>query len=1738
MFRLRALSPIFSWLFFLCLLVGTLRIILVVLGPNEASPTPPPVYTYDSAPLQASVSAGEISVIQDEILSFGSRLMGQPGFYQTERYIRDVYTKAGLEVHEQTNWTVAPVTDRREILRAAPSGDRPIEGVEVFPFLPNHLQPMNTPPEGLSGTLVLMTEQELNTRESFADCIALIDATEGAATATYNFDWTRYAQLGVKAVIVAHPEGLDRIRWINVAADTGGMVSSVPVNFVRLAATPEIFDQVGERITLHVRTRFAEVPNRTIVGILRAGKTTARQSNDQAILFLTNYDAMSILPDKAPGVLPAVPLAMQLALARGLAAYRETMVRDVVFVAFGAQFMARDGDNNLLKLLDENLQRSQNDPLRLFLGLGNGAGDAEGVETELHSSARLIPWQDRLSENQAALRHLDEILRARQDALFLRDAGRTEEIIQSFEPAAREFFFSQVQHVFDTIVFDLHEEMTQRKIDFLRAGESNLSTPEFASYQQTKRLYDRAVTAAGYRLLSLLRSEDFGKRFVSENDIVQLMDERVGELRAFHLNRQTHLEESLSLLRALLPYRTLVVMDGKIVPAPPGGTEREMLSFWDGDWGVKTNVREMASLLASAQQRLVPHHAGIGDRSRFAIPELSRWHSVDVDRNTRPISNLSASEWTMFGYHMYTFLNFGRAESYRHYAYPADLPFMRDVASVEHSIAVIGELVLSTAHGNGRFSPIQLGWLKKHFGGRVLASGIGQSMVPNYPLSGAVLSGRPFQGNEYSYPGFYDHPLIMTDPYGRYELFNTPSDFWVNRYIWALGYSPLAACYDTNGLISWMKDEGETGQRLYKSVNLNWFDAKVDNVTLVMFRASPVALLDTTNPQKMTDFTGVRLFDHRGLSSLGKHCQIRSSPDRGISVSFVEPEEQFFVALESGSPENDLAKVIRAFLLNMPGDWKESLRTRDSTREIAGPGYRGADAGILPDVPIQMARSIGSVNDERLTLQLRHGMADEQVLDYHAKAMELLVSAEQPGTTRKDSLLKARDSATYSMLNHPVLRSSLTEAVMGIMFYLALLVPFVFFFEKMLFCHTDVRKQLAAQIVIFLVVFALLRYLHPAFSMIRSSLMVLLGFAIILIAGSMTLLFSEKFKENLDELGKRRGHVSAAQINKLGVIGSAFMLGLNNMHRRKLRTALTCGTLTLMTFAMISFTSADISIVNENRAIGRAPYQGILLKKDFFQRFQGSEVFAIQAKYGDRFVVCPRKMSLGTQNWLDKQGYNPRIEVVHAGPAGSRSRTFNSIIQLNHRDPLQHQVRLVTNTGWFTAEQVEGREGAAPVAILPDSALATLGITHEEIEKGTAHAQINGRTFQIIGSFDPASLASARDLDNQSILPYDIENMSRIHTLADGEVLAEESAPRISPDRIILAPLTNLNIEVPNEKPDSNTSIALYMPEGETRQVRREIDTFLEQSERPAYYGLNNIAYRGQRTRKPSITGMMELIVPLLIVALTVLNTMKGSVYERRSEIAVYNAVGIAPRYVFFMFVAEALVYTVVGSLLGYLLSQGVGKFLTVFDLTGGMRMTFTSITTIYASLAVGATALASTWFPARTAMNIARPAEDAGWKLPEPEGDTLAFDLPFTFGHRDRMAVLAFCNRFLEEHGEGGSGGFFCLPPGAEILNEGTAAIPVLRSTVWLKPYDLGVSQFAEFSMPHDPETEEFKARVSLVIASGSRDAWLRLNKRFVAEVRRQFLHWRAVPESDRAALFEEARRLYLSPSEKGGRE
>ncbi|MCX5769020.1 MAG: ABC transporter permease, partial [Candidatus Hydrogenedentes bacterium] len=892
------------------------------------------------------------------------------------------------------------------------------------------------------------------------------------------------------------------------------------------------------------------------------------------------------------------------------------------------------------------------------------------------------------------------------------------------------------------------------------------------------------------------------------------------------------------------------------------------------------------------------------------------------------------------------------------------------------------------------------------------------------------------------------------------------------------------------------------------------------DLTIVTFRATAVTFLGLENPQTMTPYGWLDVVNKDGIVPFRKQC-VFSVKDP--LVAYIEPDERFYVKLDAGSPKNRLALVTRAFMLGQDDRYRPRFG-----EEIDGPGFLAADSPIIHDVSGEVAHSMIDLNGKRLALQNEYAMADSRVNQYHEKAIELLNSSRRENKSYHDAQLESRDAVTYCELNHPVLRESVSEAVLGILWYLGLLVPFCFFFEKLVFGFSDVRKQLLVHGLTFLVVFGLLRLLHPAFEMVQSSLMILLGFIIILISLGVILLFGANFNENLEGFRKRQGKVTAAQVRLMGVLASAFLLGLNNMHRRPVRTWLTCGSLVLMTFVVICFTTVQNDIVEEAVAVGKAPYQGILVKKKDFEEL--ANINALLDQYGGKYDVCPRQMYVG-QRYLG-QSYNPAIEMTYQPPGSPMRRVeFGSIIKLAAAEPMRHNINFLTNPNWFTPEQNRITTQVCPVMI-PNTIAGSLGISVDSVEKGGCEVKINGMRFIVRGIFDATSYQNLRDLDGFDLLPFDIEAIQNVVMgNTSFEVLAQDTDPRISADKIVICPGVDSDLKIPMQYGLLRAcSTAVSMPAASYKEARSAIESYLERRAEPVFYGLGGVAFRGKRTRELSMSGILDLLLPLIIASLTVLNTMKGSVYERRGEIFVYNAVGIAPRYVFFMFFSEAAVYSVVGSVLGYVFSQGVGRILTSLDMTGGMNMTFASITTIYASLAIGGAVFLSTYFPARTAMSIAEPAEESGWKLPEPDRDRLRFRLPFMFNNSDRIAILAFCNRYLEDHGEGSSGRFFAAPPQISISDEldalaNNAYIPRIACTIWLKPFDLAVAQEMILAVPTDEETGEYTAEITLRRLSGTRESWLRLNVSFVSLIRQHLLHWRVVNDEERREMFIEAR-------------
>ena len=92
-------------------------------------------------------------------------------------------------------------------------------------------------------------------------------------------------------------------------------------------------------------------------------------------------------------------------------------------------------------------------------------------------------------------------------------------------------------------------------------------------------------------------------------------------------------------------------------------------------------------------------------------------------------------------------------------------------------------------------------------------------------------------------------------------------------------------------------------------------------------------------------------------------------------------------------------------------------------------------------------------------------------------------------------------------------------------------------------------------------------------------------------------MLSARFNSYMKAYQAREAHVHETDISRASASYAAFMLGISNMRRRKLRTGLTLLTLVLLTFTVLSFTSFNTQIRYMAFAMDHeGTYEGVLIR--------------------------------------------------------------------------------------------------------------------------------------------------------------------------------------------------------------------------------------------------------------------------------------------------------------------------------------------------------------------------------------------------------------------------------------------------------------------------------------------------------------------------------------------------------------
>lgn len=114
------------------------------------------------------------------------------------------------------------------------------------------------------------------------------------------------------------------------------------------------------------------------------------------------------------------------------------------------------------------------------------------------------------------------------------------------------------------------------------------------------------------------------------------------------------------------------------------------------------------------------------------------------------------------------------------------------------------------------------------------------------------------------------------------------------------------------------------------------------------------------------------------------------------------------------------------------------------------------------------------------------------------------------------------------------------DVLFGVLFYIALFVPFAFCMERLVFSFTDIHKRIIAFCGILLLLIVVIYNVHPAFQLAYSPMVVILAFFIMGLSMMVTLIIFFRFEKEMVLLQRQAKHMKTPEISRWKAFVAAF----------------------------------------------------------------------------------------------------------------------------------------------------------------------------------------------------------------------------------------------------------------------------------------------------------------------------------------------------------------------------------------------------------------------------------------------------------------------------------------------------------------------------------------------------------------------------------------------------------------------
>ncbi|MCU0588303.1 MAG: M28 family peptidase [Syntrophobacteraceae bacterium] len=894
------------------------------------------------------------------------------------------------------------------------------------------------------------------------------------------------------------------------------------------------------------------------------------------------------------------------------------------------------------------------------------------------------------------------------------------------------------------------------------------------------------------------------------------------------------------------------------------------------------------------------------------------------------------------------------------------------------------------------------------------------------------------------------------------------------------------------GRVAWTADKVQTGKINYR------IKVKTDlaSTSLVMFRCEQTDVAGTFNPQNMSYLTKVEILDAATEAPPLRYWYSRVDGRDTMAVSvFLEKGTRFKLIMAESLLRKDF------FLLNTSPEFPN------------GSGFLIGSPPSLLMAPYQVARDLHQLLGGRLQNLTRHGIVNVHLESLYRQSAEGLEQARKAMEELRYGAFWESVIESWARLNsvYGEIESTQRDVLTGVMFFIALFVPFAFCVERYLFAFRGVYQQIVAFFLILVVTILIIQGLHPAFQLTYSPMVVIIAFFIVGLSVLVSWILFMRFEREMAEMHSRTAHLKTPQVSKWQSFGAGFSIGVSNLNRRKLRTGLTCLTLIILTFTVMSFTSVKtLHRPAQTRIAEETPYRGILLRHPYRLPLTSLVLEQMSTRFAGEATVSPR-------GWIEPVERSDRVLARLHGPGGQVP--VEGILGLDHGAPKPFRA-IVTHGRWMEA-------GEEDVVLIPRSMAEHVGLDPARDVNRTI--RIHGMDLRVVGFFDSTALERLRDLDQQPITPAYLE-VSQSDELSEVEIEAMQSGEEVLPlmQRFRYAAAGG-TIIIPFSaclRFGGELRAVSIIPH-ESASPLRIADDLAGWLAYPLFVGEDG-TWQHSVSSTLRYQGAATVLIPILIVIFITLNTMIGHVHERQREIGTYTSVGLAPTHVGFLFIVEALSLAVLSTVIGYILAQISAKFLGGTELFSQLTFNYSSLASVACMFLVFSVVFLAALYPARMAAEIAMPDVNRSWTLPEPEGDKIFMNLPFLLKYEEEEGVMGFLSAFYLSYRDTSHGAFIVDEVSLDVDNPPTRAsgIPapvclLIRTNVWLAPFDFGIKQRIHLHCCPSPDNPGYlEIAIQMIRLSGERSAWTRANHNFIKALRKQMLLWRLLDQEAKASF------------------